>query len=334
MAHGSWLMAHGVSSVPQVYPTASRALGLGMSSGMARVGALITPFVAQVMLESSLYLALSVYCCCCLLAAVASCALPIETAGRGLQEASRRQWGQEMDRWAAVHLRGERRGGPTERSIHLRSTPAPAASSGSSTITPPPPHGGLRGARHLERRGPFTEQHRQTQGDDASSERLQASSGRLVSSSGVFRASSGVFRASRLVFRRLQSVFRCLQGVSSRLQTSSGVFRASSGVFRHLQSVFRASRLVFRRLQASSERLQASSGAPLVLSFSGPLRASFGPPLLYDVAEQPRRLLGAAAVDREAEAPVAVVVYHLKRDAVFYWDWRAAEILIEQRRSS
>lgn len=32
----------------QVYPTATRALGLGTSSGMARVGALITPFVAQV----------------------------------------------------------------------------------------------------------------------------------------------------------------------------------------------------------------------------------------------------------------------------------------------
>uniref|UniRef100_A0AAQ4RVJ6 Synaptic vesicle 2-related protein n=1 Tax=Gasterosteus aculeatus aculeatus TaxID=481459 RepID=A0AAQ4RVJ6_GASAC len=81
---------------PEVYPTATRALGLGMSSGMARVGALITPFVAQVMLESSIYLALSVYCCCCLLAAIASCALPIETTGRGLQESSHREWGQEM----------------------------------------------------------------------------------------------------------------------------------------------------------------------------------------------------------------------------------------------
>lgn len=48
------------------------------------------------MLESSVYLALSVYCCCCLLAAVASCALPIETTGRGLQESSHREWGQEM----------------------------------------------------------------------------------------------------------------------------------------------------------------------------------------------------------------------------------------------
>ncbi|XP_075882112.1 synaptic vesicle 2-related protein [Nelusetta ayraudi] len=83
---------------PEVYPTATRALGLGTSSGMARVGALITPFVAQVMLESSVYLALSVYCCCCLLAAFASCALPIETTGRGLQESSQRggEWGQEM----------------------------------------------------------------------------------------------------------------------------------------------------------------------------------------------------------------------------------------------
>ncbi|XP_061673258.1 synaptic vesicle 2-related protein isoform X3 [Syngnathoides biaculeatus] len=81
---------------PEVYPTANRALGLGTSSGMARVGALITPFVAQVLLESSVYLALSVYCCCCLLAAVASCALPIETTGRGLQDSHQRQWGQEM----------------------------------------------------------------------------------------------------------------------------------------------------------------------------------------------------------------------------------------------
>ncbi|KAG7318543.1 hypothetical protein KOW79_018298 [Hemibagrus wyckioides] len=81
---------------PEVYPTATRALGLGTSSGMARVGALITPFVAQVMLEWSVYLTLSVYCCCCLLAAVASCALPIETTGRGLQESSHREWGQEM----------------------------------------------------------------------------------------------------------------------------------------------------------------------------------------------------------------------------------------------
>ncbi|XP_030593349.1 synaptic vesicle 2-related protein [Archocentrus centrarchus] len=91
---------------PEVYPTATRALGLGTSSGMARVGALITPFVAQVMLESSVYLALSVYCCCCLFAAVASCALPIETTGRSLQESSHREWGQEMMGRASSHSSG------------------------------------------------------------------------------------------------------------------------------------------------------------------------------------------------------------------------------------
>ncbi|KAJ3603925.1 hypothetical protein NHX12_028666 [Muraenolepis orangiensis] len=63
---------------------------------IAGVGALITPFVAQVMMESSVHLTLSVYCCCSLVAAVASCALPIETTGRGLQESSQPDWGQEM----------------------------------------------------------------------------------------------------------------------------------------------------------------------------------------------------------------------------------------------
>ncbi|KFO23745.1 Synaptic vesicle 2-related protein [Fukomys damarensis] len=81
---------------PEVYPTATRALGLGTCSGMARVGALLTPFIAQVMLESSVYLTLAVYSGCCLLAALASCFLPIETKGRGLQESSHREWGQEM----------------------------------------------------------------------------------------------------------------------------------------------------------------------------------------------------------------------------------------------
>ena len=32
----------------QVYPTSMRAIGLGSCSGMARVGAIATPFVAQV----------------------------------------------------------------------------------------------------------------------------------------------------------------------------------------------------------------------------------------------------------------------------------------------
>uniref|UniRef100_A0A667ZVP8 Synaptic vesicle 2-related protein-like n=1 Tax=Myripristis murdjan TaxID=586833 RepID=A0A667ZVP8_9TELE len=73
---------------PEVFPTESRALGMGTSSGMARVGALLTPFVAQVLLRTSVYLTLSVYCGCCLLAAGASMLLPVETLGKGLQESS------------------------------------------------------------------------------------------------------------------------------------------------------------------------------------------------------------------------------------------------------
>ncbi|XP_053195452.1 synaptic vesicle 2-related protein [Scomber japonicus] len=71
---------------PEVFPTETRALGMGTSSAMARLGSLITPFVAQVMLRTSGYLTLSLYCGCSLLAGVASLMLPIETSGRNLQE--------------------------------------------------------------------------------------------------------------------------------------------------------------------------------------------------------------------------------------------------------
>ena len=71
--------------------------------GFEWLTSLLPHYVLQVMLESSVYLTLSVYCCCCLLAAVASCALPIETTGRGLQESSHREWGQEMMGRASNH---------------------------------------------------------------------------------------------------------------------------------------------------------------------------------------------------------------------------------------
>ncbi|XP_032823753.1 synaptic vesicle 2-related protein [Petromyzon marinus] len=83
---------------PEVYPTTSRALGLGTCSGLARVGALVTPFIAQVMLAKSVYLSVSVYGSVCLLATVASLLLPIETKGRGLVDAAGPgPWGQEME---------------------------------------------------------------------------------------------------------------------------------------------------------------------------------------------------------------------------------------------
>lgn len=46
---------------PEVYPTRLRAVALGCGSGCARIGAMITPYIAQVLLKTSLYSAISVY---------------------------------------------------------------------------------------------------------------------------------------------------------------------------------------------------------------------------------------------------------------------------------
>ncbi|XP_070573787.1 synaptic vesicle 2-related protein-like [Ptychodera flava] len=70
----------------EVYPTTVRALGLGSGSAIARVGAMITPFVAQVLLTYSIRSAMILYAGVCLLASILSITLPIETKGRSIQE--------------------------------------------------------------------------------------------------------------------------------------------------------------------------------------------------------------------------------------------------------
>lgn len=65
---------------PEVYPTSMRAIGLGSCSAMARIGAIVTPFVAQVTLKHSLYLAIGIYSFACVLGAVAARLLPVETS--------------------------------------------------------------------------------------------------------------------------------------------------------------------------------------------------------------------------------------------------------------
>lgn len=72
----------------EVYPTAVRSLGLGTSSAMARFGAMVTPFVSQVLLDASLVGALFLYGACCLLCAIDAFFLPIETAGRELKQST------------------------------------------------------------------------------------------------------------------------------------------------------------------------------------------------------------------------------------------------------
>ncbi|XP_072163901.1 synaptic vesicle 2-related protein-like [Diadema setosum] len=76
---------------PEVYPTAMRAVGLGSCSAAARIGAIITPFVAQVLLPISKNLTVGVYGAVCLVAALACLLLPIETKGRAMQSSANSQ---------------------------------------------------------------------------------------------------------------------------------------------------------------------------------------------------------------------------------------------------
>ncbi|KAF6024069.1 SVOP [Bugula neritina] len=71
---------------PEIYPTSCRAIGLGACSSMARFGAIITPFIAQVLLKKSIYATLAIYAVVAAAASIASLLLPVETKGKQLQE--------------------------------------------------------------------------------------------------------------------------------------------------------------------------------------------------------------------------------------------------------
>ncbi|KAK6190710.1 hypothetical protein SNE40_002513 [Patella caerulea] len=70
----------------EVYPTSIRTLGIGTASAWARIGAMITPFVAQVLLDYSVADATWVYGCICVVCGVSAMLLPIETRGRALPQ--------------------------------------------------------------------------------------------------------------------------------------------------------------------------------------------------------------------------------------------------------
>ncbi|KAK0417939.1 hypothetical protein QR680_013289 [Steinernema hermaphroditum] len=71
---------------PEVYPTTLRALGLGTSSAMARLGAIVTPFVAQVAAGQNVLIPIVTYGLSAVAGVIASMALPIETKGRQMME--------------------------------------------------------------------------------------------------------------------------------------------------------------------------------------------------------------------------------------------------------
>ncbi|XP_078077338.1 putative transporter SVOPL [Mustelus asterias] len=70
----------------EVYPTTIRSLGLGCCSSMARIGAMIAPFVAQVLMGTWPVTALCFFSAMCIICSVLAFTLPIETKGRAMQE--------------------------------------------------------------------------------------------------------------------------------------------------------------------------------------------------------------------------------------------------------
>uniref|UniRef100_A0A803TI03 Major facilitator superfamily (MFS) profile domain-containing protein n=1 Tax=Anolis carolinensis TaxID=28377 RepID=A0A803TI03_ANOCA len=70
----------------EVYPTPMRALGLGISGSLCRIGAMTAPFIAQVLMNASFLGALCLFASVCVVGAISAFTLPIETKGRALQQ--------------------------------------------------------------------------------------------------------------------------------------------------------------------------------------------------------------------------------------------------------
>ena len=71
---------------PEVYPTALRSVGVGGCSSLARLGAMCTPYVAQVLFQNSVWSAVSVYGFFAVCASIACLFLPYETRGTDLSQ--------------------------------------------------------------------------------------------------------------------------------------------------------------------------------------------------------------------------------------------------------
>ena len=67
--------------VPEAYPTQIRSIAFGVGSTCLRIGGMITPYIAQVMMENSEKLALGVYILMGIVGTIAPLLLPTETKG-------------------------------------------------------------------------------------------------------------------------------------------------------------------------------------------------------------------------------------------------------------
>nr|XP_024645315.1 putative transporter SVOPL isoform X4 [Macaca nemestrina] len=70
----------------EVYPTTMRALGMGISGSLCRIGAMVAPFISQVLMSASILGALCLFSSVCVVCAISAFTLPIETKGRALQQ--------------------------------------------------------------------------------------------------------------------------------------------------------------------------------------------------------------------------------------------------------
>lgn len=73
---------------PEVYPTHLRSTGVSTCSAMARIGAMITPYIAQVYFQWSMTGAMTIYAITALCAAIATLALPVVTKNQSLNNSS------------------------------------------------------------------------------------------------------------------------------------------------------------------------------------------------------------------------------------------------------
>lgn len=97
---GAWQAAFVFTS--EAYPTAVRAIAMGSSSSMSRLGGMATPFVSQVLIhiKPRPFLAFSLYIISCIVSGVASMLLPMETKGRALRDVAapdQDEGGNELD---------------------------------------------------------------------------------------------------------------------------------------------------------------------------------------------------------------------------------------------
>ncbi|MEE6477915.1 hypothetical protein FKM82_011668, partial [Ascaphus truei] len=70
----------------EVYPTVMRAIGMGTSGSVCRIGAMAAPFIAQVLLSASIIGGLCLFAMVCFICALSAFTLPIETKGRALKQ--------------------------------------------------------------------------------------------------------------------------------------------------------------------------------------------------------------------------------------------------------